>query len=367
STLTVIPTPTGTYPVTVLHDHPVAYYRLDEAVGSPSGYDYVGGNDGQYVTKNANQLPLLGVPGYNTNFDPDTACKFGIGGTAAAPSVDNYLGGSITNISFAKPNGQSGAFSLEAWVNGPAGVSQIGGACIVAKGQGGAEQFSMDANNGFRFYVRNAASATLVNAQGSSSFCGTPNAGGWQMDGKWHHLVGVCDQVNSNLLLYVDGQLIGPNVITNGVVPKLVYALDLGVASSGTNGVIATGAGINETTITINNENSVVIGNRNKNSGHVEPTGAYRLPFIGTIDEVALYDYPLTPAQVFGHYAVAQGLPIPLTLQMTNGSPVLTWTTASVLQSATSVNGPWATVVGATSPYTITTVGTQQFYRLKVH
>ncbi|EEF57248.1 LamG-like jellyroll fold domain-containing protein, partial [Pedosphaera parvula] len=363
STLTVVPAPTSAYPVTVLHDHPRAYYRLDESVGSPTGFDHVGGNDGLYTANQPDQIPLLGVAGYNSSFDTNTACKFGIGGGS---SVDNYLGVSITNLSFAKPNGQSGAFTLEAWVNGPTGVAQVGGACIVAKGQGGAEQFSMDINNGFRFYVRNAASATLVNAQGSSTFCGSPISGGWSMDGKWHHLVGVCDQVNSNLLLYVDGQLVGPNIITNGVVPPLAYAYDLGKSGSGTNGVIAAGVGINETTITTANENSIVIGNRNKNSGHVEPS-AYSLPFQGTIDEVALYDYPLTPAQVYGHYAVAQGLPIPLTLQTTNGNHVLTWSTASPLESAPTVTGPWTTVVGGASPYTIATIGSQQFYRLKVH
>jgi hypothetical protein len=364
STLTVIAPPTGVYPGIVLQDHPVAYYRLDEAVGSPTGHDYVGGNDGQYTTKNANQLPLLGVPGYNTNLDSDTACQFGIGGTG---SVDNYLGVTITNVSFAKPNGQSGGFSLEAWVNGNAGVSQINGGCIVAKGQGsGGEQFGMDVNNGFRFYVRNAAAVTLVNAQASPAFCGTPNLNNWQMDGKWHHLVGVCDQVNSNLLLYVDGQLLGPDVITNGVVPKLVYAYDLGVASNGTNGVIAAGAGILETTITTNNENSVVIGNRNKNSGHLEPTGAYRLPFLGKVDEVALYDYPLTPAQVNAHYLVGKGT-VPLNSQRVGGQLVLTWIGGGVLQSASTVNGTYTTLVGATSPYTVTNPATQQFFRLKLN
>jgi Concanavalin A-like lectin/glucanases superfamily len=363
STLEVVPRPTSAYPVTVLHDHPVAYYRLDEPVGSPMGYDHVGGNDGLYTANVPSQIPLLGVTGYNSNYDTNTACKFGIGGGS---SVDNYLGVTITNLSFAKPNGQSGAFSLEAWVNGPTGVAQVGGACIVAKGQGGGEQFSMDINNGFRFYVRNSLGNTLINAQGSSTFCGSPISGGWGMDGKWHHLVGVCDQVNSNLLLYVDGQLIGPNIITNGVVPPLAIAYDVGRSGTGTNGQIAAGMGINETTITTANENSIVIGNRNKNSNHVEPA-AYSLPFQGTIDEVALYDYPLTPAQVYGHYAVAQGLPIPLTLQTTNGHPALTWATASPLETATSVTGPWTTVVGAASPYTINTTDSQRYYRLKVH
>ncbi len=47
------------------------------------------------------------------------------------------------------------------------------------------------------------------------------------------------------------------------------------------------------------------------------------------------------------------------------GQQVVTWpTTSSVLQSATSVVGPYADVVGATSPYTNST-GSVQFYRLR--
>ncbi len=367
SVLTVLPQPTQAYPQTIIADHPVAYFRLDEQVGSANGYDYVGGNVGQYTALQQSQLPQLGVASYNPTLDTNTACKFGIGGGSV---FDNYLGNTITNIDFAVPNGQNGAFSLEAWVNGNAGVSQDGGACIVAKGQGGAEQFAMDCNGGFRFYTRNAAGATLVNAQANPTVGGAIVGGSWQMDGHWHHVVGVCDQINSNLLLYVDGQLIGPNIISNGVVPKLAYAYDLNhPGSTGTNGVIGAGLGINETTITTANENSVAIGNRNKNSGHVDPGGAYDLPFQGVLDEVALYNYALTPAQVQHHYNVATGtvVPVALSISYSGGHVVISWQGSGTLQSAPTVTGSWSSLTGTNSPYTITSPTGAQYYRLKMN
>jgi len=49
-----------------------------------------------------------------------------------------------------------------------------------------------------------------------------------------------------------------------------------------------------------------------------------------------------------------------------SGQMTLTWTNASAtLQSAGAITGPWANVVGATSPYSVTNSGGQGFYRLE--
>ena len=61
STLTVVPAPTNVYPLTILKDHPVAYFRMDESVGSSNGFDFVGGNVGQYFNHHAGKHP--GVTG----------------------------------------------------------------------------------------------------------------------------------------------------------------------------------------------------------------------------------------------------------------------------------------------------------------
>jgi hypothetical protein len=358
--LQVVAAPTNVYPLTVLLDHPVAYYRLDEPVGAPVGYDYVGGNNGLYTG-----AVVLNVPGFDPQYDSDTACTFGNNNNTTANCL---LGYSITNVDFSKPNGQSGAFSVEAWINGSASVSQTSGGALLAKGFGsGGEQFALDAHFGIRFYVRNAAAATVANAQSGNNVCGSIVGGNYQMDGKWHHIVAVCDQINSNLLLYVDGTLIGPNVITNGVVPPLVYENDLGhPGSTGTNGVIYAGTGIFEPVYNVNLWNSVSIGSRNKGTGSTGAS-AYTLPFVGTVDDAALYNYALTPAQVYAHYAVGTGQSLPLSIQTTNGVRTITWLSAAALESAQYVTGPWTTVTNAVSPYTVPTGSSQQYYRLQLH
>ena len=357
ATLAVIAAPTSAYSQRIISDHPVAYYRLDEAAG-PIGYDYVGGNNGYY--SNAVLYGVAGCP--SAIYDSDTAAYFGNN------AVQNILlGASITNVDFAVPNGQNGAFSVEAWAKGPTGVNQLSGGGIVAKGVGnGDEQFALDAHLGFRFYVRNAAGVTVAGAQTGPTVGGSNVGNNWQMDGLWHHLVGVCDQVNSNILLYVDGSLIGPNFITNGVVPPLVYALDLGHASTGTNGVIYTQAGIREPANAYYNANSVSIGSRNKNG----TSPGYTLNFNGAVDEVALYNYALSPLQVSNHYAVALNSPLRMSVQVSNGQPTVSWpgtyATATLL-SATNIIGPWGTVPHAVSPYTVTNPLARQFYRIRLY
>ncbi|HEX3716865.1 MAG TPA: LamG-like jellyroll fold domain-containing protein [Verrucomicrobiae bacterium] len=363
ATLAVQPLPANPYSLTIIADHPVAYYRLDETNGSAIGYDYVGGNNGIY----SNTSEIFHIPGaFGSLYDEDTAAYFGTN-----DDLNTFLGGTITNVDFAVPNGGNGAFSVEAWAKGLPGVNQTSGGAIVAKGVGnGDEQFAMDAHSGFRFYVRNALSATSVaGAQSASTVGGSIVSGNWQMDGNWHHVVGVCDQANNNILLYVDGSLVGPNIITNGVVPPLAIAKDMGHnGSTGTNGEIFAGEGIHEPADigpAYWYANSVSIGARNNNSGSAGNT----LNFQGGVDEVALYNYVLSPLQVSNHFAVAKDVPVPLVLQFTNGQPVLTWSGAwisSTLQSTTNLSGPWTTVPGATSPYLVPTTAPAQFYRVKL-
>jgi uncharacterized repeat protein (TIGR03803 family) len=70
---------------------------------------------------------------------------------------------------------------------------------------------------------------------------------------------------------------------------------------------------------------------------------------------------------VFGfHLASAPPDKIPLTFSMSNGTLILAWT-ASVfaLQSASSLDGPFTNVPGATSPYFVYPTNTQEFFRLQ--
>ena len=74
----------------------------------------------------------------------------------------------------------------------------------------------------------------------------------------------------------------------------------------------------------------------------------------GTIREdlMTVFGDPLTPV---------------ISIRSTGTSAVLTWNApaAYALQAASVITGPYVTVAGATSPYTNTFTGAQQFFRLK--
>jgi hypothetical protein len=244
--LTVIPAPNYPYARAVLADQPLGYWRLDERSGTVA-HDYMAGNNGIY------SHTTLGQPGYNL-LDSQTVARFG-----TPSSANSYAGGIAADFATAG----SAAFSIEAWVNGKAQSSDCG---LVAKGARGSEQFSLDcggANYAFRFLVRDAsglahaASGTLV------------------PDGQWRHLVGVCDQANRAVLLYVDGMQAAQAAITPA-------------------------SGI------LGSTNSLSIGSRQ--SG----TTTYDLQFVGFMEEVAIYDYPLSATQVQAHYSVVTNPPTPL-------------------------------------------------------
>jgi hypothetical protein len=269
--VTVLADPTAPYPQAVLASGPIGYWRLNEPDDTLGDYnagqlchDYLGGNNGIYTNTD------LGQPGYNPTTDPSTtSARFGFDSL-----VDDDAYG-ITGIDFGAPTG-SVTFSVEAWVNG---YSQTKDAGIVSKGYGnGGEQFDLDTGshvtiNGqttynFRFLVRDASGAThTVN----STIAPNPGA---QV---WYHLVGVCDEMNSNVTLYVDGAVAGTAAITPG-------------------------SGLLPST------RAMIIGSRPSSS----TTNANDYNFVGYVNDVAVYNYALSAAQVGSHYASA-GVPPNLT------------------------------------------------------
>ena len=257
-------TPSAPYPLAVMADHPLAYWRLDEpdnGMGNNGviAYDYAGGYNGVYSNVSLSQ------PGYNPSADADTAAFFSGG-------YDSYAG-NIQGISFATPTNSSVALSVEAWVKGTA---QSINASIVTKGYGGGgEQFNLDCGGGsshtFRFFVRDAG--------GGSHLAVSPKG----PDGYWHHLVGVCDEYNSNVVLYVDGLLSA----TASVSPS--------------NGLLSS-------------SEPVTIGSKK-----TSPTSDYVNTFYGTIDEPAIYAYALSSTQVLDHYFASLPPPV-ITMQPTNAT-----------------------------------------------
>ncbi len=240
--LTVVSAPSYPYGQTVLADGPIGYWRLDESSG-PIARDYIANNNGTYT---ATALP--GQTG-NKLIDTHTASRFGSLATTNScvmnVPVDFAAAGNVP-------------FTVEAWVNGGTQTTDAG---LVTKGYGGGgEQFNLDCGGGshaFRFFVRDAAGGVHL---ATSSV--TPN-------NQWHHLVGVCDQVNSNVFLYVDGVKAAQGAITPNT--GLLYSTM-----------------------------PMSIGSR--------PSGAstsYDNQFVGYMEEVAVYNYALSSNQVVAHFITA--------------------------------------------------------------
>jgi concanavalin A-like lectin/glucanase superfamily protein len=60
--------PATTYPSTILSDHPVAYYRLEELSGATTAVDSsANGLDATYMPNSTSVYPKLGLPGIDTN------------------------------------------------------------------------------------------------------------------------------------------------------------------------------------------------------------------------------------------------------------------------------------------------------------
>jgi hypothetical protein len=172
----------------------------------------------------------------------------------------------VTNINLDFATSGNAAFTVEAWVNGSAQTTDAG---LITKGYGsGGEQFNLDCGGpgrAYRFFVRDASGAARL---ATSSI--VPN-------NQWHHVVGVCDQANGVVRLYVNGTNVAQGAITPG---------------SGLLGSTST----------------VSIGSRQAGLGT-----PFNNQFVGYMEEVAIYGYALSTNQIVTHYRAA-----------TNRSPVFT-------------------------------------------
>jgi hypothetical protein len=243
-------TPPAGYAATIVGDNPLAYFRLDETNGT-TAYDYAGGNNGAY-----NGSYELGQPGALL-YDPDFAVTF-------SGTTNSFVGGiGPTTINFF---GTTAQFSIEAWANGATGEAD--NAAVIAKGTGSdgarfaTEQFAIDVQSGFyRFYVNDDQGDTVAAIASTGP------------DGKWHHLVGVCAAPGGGLTFYIDGA----------------------IAATGNLSELNSGGILSSTDpVGIGAERSGVLPD-------------YDWAYADTIDEVAIYAYPLTTAQVQAHYAAAFG------------------------------------------------------------
>jgi len=305
----IIPIPSAPYPQAVMALNPIGYWRMNDIIlnGADNGdgdngwvcHDYAGGNDGVYTNVS------LGNTGYNPTTDPsDTSVN--VGGDPDNESGDNgdQDANSIAGINFSAPSGASVAFTVEAWVNG--GVNEPAGAGIVTLGYGnGGEQFDMDCGGGgtnaLRFFIRSASGAS--DGVNSAILC----------NNTWQHLVGVVDEINNhNVTFYINGVPVGT-------------------------AAVAAGSG------NLLSSNLMSIGARTGSA-----TSNYNLQFSGNINDVAIFNYALSPLQVENQYLVGGGTNAPYFVPAppTNGSAAANTTlTIPVTVLGSSSVGYWWTNV----------------------
>ena len=134
----------------------------------------------------------------------------------------------------------------------------------------------------------------------------------------------------------------------------------------------------NDATIYTLNTNGAFFGNNPVSNAILGFTGttligqdslALNRTFAGSIDDVAIFNYSMTPDQVQNLYIAGTGGPMllfdghNLTWNVTLLANVIEVVT---LQQASSLKGPWTDISGATSPWPVTTTGSGTFYRLKI-
>ena len=204
-----------------------------------------------------------------------------------------------------------GPCSLEAWVNPASNFPAGAFGHIIAHGHGGSPT---------RELTLRIASATYQITSYDGADYGTSLPMPESDLNTWIHLVGTYDGAAWNL--YRNGALAARTVSATGA---LTVDADWAIGARG--------------------------------------TGTERL-FQGNLDEVAIYAYALSPAQVANHYLTATGQSLSLSLARSGSDVILTWN-AGQLEQATSVSGPWNVVVGAISPRTVPATQSAEFYRLR--
>jgi hypothetical protein len=300
------------YGAVVAADNPVAYWRLDETNGSTIAVDAVGSFDGTYST---NLGPIVWgiVPGIPNDTDPAVDLQDN--------QVTNPGQGGQVDIPYALELNPYGPWSVEAWVR-PDDVDIVFRTPISSIND---TNFGNNVTgwNLYQYPTPGYWTLNLFDGGSGPGYFGSDFSHSSLVPGTWYYLV-LTDDGNV-LQLYVNGVAGSANttVAVSGYTPQ---GLNGDASLSGTNEVIGQGS-----------------------------DGAYNGANAG-VDDVAFYNYALTPAQIQLHYLNKASL----TLSQASGQSILTWPAGNLLGS-TNIAGPWLPVSGATSPYPIP-INTSQFF-----
>jgi hypothetical protein len=240
------------YQTTILADQPLAYYPLNEStpwtpnVATNSGSLGAAGNAVGFAGE------IFNEPGAIVG-DPDTAIRY------TAIDTNSNDGGVPTVIPYLAALNTSGSFTVEAWLR-PTEEGVGNAQCPLFNCQASKEDYGWDCyqrastagtgQQGFEFYLNDNNGNRVGDA-----------VGGTYTIGQWSHLVAVYDSTAGTLTLYMDGVAVAQSTGVSGYVPNPSYPMSIGGYWDGTQN-----------------------------------------PFVGAIDEFAVYTTALTAAQVLAHY-----------------------------------------------------------------
>ena len=317
ATLSVVPrlvnVPITGHAKVIVADRPTAYWRLDETTGSSTAVDVVGSFDGAYVDSATATTPIF------THQAPGAVAT-------DANTAINIAGGAIVRIPYAlELNPVTGPWTFEAWIK-PSTLDPINFRTPYSS------MWNSDFGGhlfGWNIYQHPEGYWTLNAYNGGPGGSFTSEFNDHPLDtNKWYHMVLTDDLVN---LRYYVNNVLGVTLNRNG----------FGFKPNGVNGNPAAGGA------------ATVLGQRSDDAFD---------PFFGSIDEVAVYNYALTPQQIQSHFRSSTRLSI----TRSGNNIVLTWPVGD-LQAAPAVTGTYTNVPGVTSPHTNSIGGAQIFYRVQVY
>jgi hypothetical protein len=318
--------PLSGYAKVVVGDGAVGFWQLNEPTGSSTAVDTVGSFDGTYVAGSGSFT--FGVP---SGIPHDTNGALGI------------TGGATVSIPYAiEINPPIGAFTWEGWFNS---------ASLANPALNGNDYRTVFCSMSNPYGAGNTG--WLVYQTGDNHWAWWPRDGFFNgvsltdndliVTNQWYYLTMVYD--GTLFTFYVNGVAVASGTdstfVQNGNVPLTA--------------------------------NGPTTYNYNYNQGLGLPLGsgptvfAWRTPvdfqpFSGSMDDIAVYNKALTPAQIQNHFLNTTHLSI--TASGTN--MIVSWP-AGTLQSSTNVNGPYFDVSAATAPaYTNSISGTKKFFRAQL-
>lgn len=307
ATLKVITPVPGSYEAVIIAANPIAYYRLSETNDPSSGAvinaDYWGGLNGVYGSASQNGFNgILGpVPPLFT-FETNNPALATFAATANSFATAPFGSLSTNNVTMTMWVQPTGAFDNFSGLLFSRGGTAAGG---FGFGNGGQLGYTWNNNN--------------ANTYGFASGLIPPV-------GEWSFVALVVEPARATIYLYSpSGLLSATNVIAH---------------------------------------TADVFGGANWQIGHDNNDGNANRTFNGLIDEVAVFNYSLTPSQLLNLYAAGAPVPVTLTIAPSGSNVTLTWSQGTLLQ-ADEATGPWTTN-SATSPYTTAPSAAKKFYRVIV-